>query len=394
MKSKGFFIGLIGGIVGAVLVLVIALVMGLTHVTKETVVQKGGASTTTAGQLGSGLTPAQIFSKASPGVVEIRSNFTTINLSNPSAPSGGDQAIGSGFVVSKDGYILTNQHVVVDESTGQKAQKVTVGFKGSGNQIKEFSAKVVGTDASSDVALLKIDPKGMSLLPLTLSNSNAIQVGEPVVAIGNPLQLDFSITAGIVSAIGRDLKSPNGRIISGGIQTDAAINPGNSGGPLINSGGEVIGINEQIASQGGGNEGLGFAVPINLAVKAMTQLRRFGSVKYAWLGIGGQTITADLAKAFNLPVNEGVLLATVEPKQPAAKAGLVGGSRNVIVQGQSYTLGGDIIIALDSQKTPTIEDLVAYVASKKPGDVVTVTFIRGGKTRTVKATLGERPAGM
>ena len=394
MKSKGFFVGLIGGVVGAALVLIVALGLGLAHVTKETFVQRGTSATAATYQPGKDLTPAQIFTKVSPGVVEIRSTFPAIRSSNPFDPSDSGQAVGSGFVVSKDGYILTNQHVVVDEDTHQKAQEVIVGFKSSGNQIKEFNAKIVGTDASSDVALLKIDPKGMSLQPLPLANSDAIQVGEPVVAIGNPLQLDFSITAGIVSAVGRDLLSPNGRIIPGGIQTDAAINPGNSGGPLINSRGEVIGINEQIASQGGGNEGLGFAVPINLAIKAMAQLKRFGSVKYAWLGIQGQTITSDIAKAFNLPVNEGVLLARVEPNQPAAKAGLLGGDQQVTVQGQSYTLGGDIITALDTQKTATIEDLAAYVTSKKPGDVVAVTFIRGGKTHTAKVTLGELPAGM
>jgi S1-C subfamily serine protease len=394
VRTRGFFIGLAGGIVGAALVLAIALVSGLTHVTKQTVVQQTGAATAPITfPAAGGLTPAQLFTRSAPGVVEIKATFGGTQSSNSFAPSGG-QAVGSGFVVSTDGYILTNQHVVVDETTGQSATSVTVGFKSTGSQIKTIAAKVVGADASSDVALLQIDPKGMTLQPLSIGNSDTIQVGEPVVAIGNPLQLDFSITSGIVSAVDRDLNSPNGRTIPGGIQTDAAINPGNSGGPLIDSRGKVIGINEQIASQGGGNEGLGFAVPINLAVKTMAQLKQFGTVKYAWMGIQGQTVTADLAQAFKLPVSEGVLLAAVETGQPADKAGLRGGTNQVTVQGQQYTLGGDIITALDGKKTPTIADLVDYVGTKKPGDVVTVSYLRDGKPKTVKVTLADRPANM
>jgi S1-C subfamily serine protease len=394
VRTRGFFIGLAGGIVGAALVLAIALVSGLTHVTKQTVVQQTGTATAPITfPAGTGLTPAQLFTRSAPGVVEIKATFGDSQSSNSFAPSGG-QAVGSGFVVSTDGYILTNQHVVVDENSGQSATSVTVGFKSTGSQIKTVVAKVVGADASSDVALLQIDPKGMTLQPLSIGNSDTIQVGEPVVAIGNPLQLDFSITSGIVSAVDRDLNSPNGRTIPGGIQTDAAINPGNSGGPLIDSHGQVIGINEQIASQGGGNEGLGFAVPINLAVKTMAQLKQFGTVKYAWMGIQGQTVTADLAQAFKLPVSEGVLLAAVETGQPADKAGLRGGTNQVTVQGQQYTLGGDIITALDGHKTPTIADLVDYVGAKKPGDVVTVSYLRDGKPKTVKVTLASRPANM
>jgi S1-C subfamily serine protease len=394
VRTRGFFIGLAGGIVGAALVLAIALVSGLTHVTKQTVVQQTGTATAPITfPAGAGLTPAQLFTRSAPGVVEIKATFGDSQSSNSFAPSGG-QAVGSGFVVSTDGYILTNQHVVVDENSGQSATSVTVGFKSTGSQIKTVVAKVVGADASSDVALLQIDPKGMTLQPLSIGNSDTIQVGEPVVAIGNPLQLDFSITSGIVSAVDRDLNSPNGRTIPGGIQTDAAINPGNSGGPLIDSHGQVIGINEQIASQGGGNEGLGFAVPINLAVKTMAQLKQFGTVKYAWMGIQGQTVTADLAQAFKLPVSEGVLLAAVETGQPADKAGLRGGTNQVTVQGQQYTLGGDIITALDGHKTPTIADLVDYVGAKKPGDVVTVSYLRDGKPKTVKVTLASRPANM
>ncbi len=394
MKTRGFLVGLAGGIVGAALVLAVALALGLTHVTKQTVVEQSGQSAPVTFAPTEGLTPQQIFASSAPGVVEIKSTFGAVQSDNPFAPSSGGQAIGSGFVIDKNGYILTNQHVVVDEQTGEKAQAVTVGFKGKGNQIKEVTAKVIGADATSDVALLQIDPSGVALHPLKLGDSQKVQVGEPVVAIGNPLQLDFSLTSGIVSAVGRDLQSPNGRMISNGIQTDAAINPGNSGGPLINAKNEVIGINEQIASQSGGNQGLGFAVPINLAVKTMGQLKQFGMVKYPWLGIRGETITADLAKAFNLPVDQGVLLASVEPGQPAAKAGLRGGSDQVTVQGQVYTLGGDIITAIDGKSMASIDDLSNYVSGKKPGDQVTVTYLRAGKSHDVKLTLAPRPQGV
>jgi S1-C subfamily serine protease len=394
MKTRGFLIGLAGGIVGAALVLAVALALGLTHVTNQTVLEQTSQSAPVTFGPTEGMTPQQIFQKSAPGVVEIKSIFGAGSADNLFLQPSASEAVGSGFVVSADGYILTNQHVVVDQNSGQPAQSVTVGFKRSGNQIKEVKAKVVGSDATSDVALLKVDPSGLSLHPLSLGNSDQVQVGEPVVAIGNPLQLDFSLTAGIVSAVGRDLQSPNGRMIANGIQTDAAINPGNSGGPLIDAGDQVIGINEQIATQSGGNQGLGFAVPINLAIKTMGQLKQFGMVKYPWLGIRGQTITADLAKLFNLPVNQGVLLASVEPGQPAAKAGLKGGTQQVTVQGTVYTIGGDIITAIDGKKMASIDDLGNYISGKKAGDQVTITYMRGTTSHDVKVTLAPRPAGV
>ena len=394
MKLKGFVLGVVGGIVGAALLigLVVALDMNLVT-TREKVVQiTNGTASAAPVQAAGAMTPQEIYAASVPGAVEVISTF---NGSDPSmGGSGGGQGIGTGFVVNKDGYILTNQHVVVNEDSGQPqpADSVVVGFQTDAGQMERVKATVVGTDATSDVALLKIDPAGLDLKPLTMGDSDTVQVGEPVVAIGNPLAYDFSMTSGIVSAVHRPLDAPNGRIIPNGIQTDAAINPGNSGGPLFNSHGEVIGINEQIASRGGGNEGLGFAVPINAAKRSMAQLLATGEVKYSWLGISGQSITPDVAKAYQLPAEEGVLVAGVEPGAPAEAAGLKAGDRQVTVNGQDYTIGGDIITAVDGKPINSMDELVATISAMDPGTVVKVTILRGDKTTDVNVTLAERPA--
>jgi len=301
------------------------------------------------------------------------------------------QALGTGFVVSKDGYILTNAHVV--SQSGMERDRVTVTFKGKGSSTTQVDAKVVGVDDSSDVALLKVNPSKVGdLTVLPLGDSDDVRVGEQVVAIGNPLGYDFSLTTGVVSALDRELQSPNGSIISNGIQTDAAINSGNSGGPLIDARGEVIGINEQIASQSGGNQGLGFAVPINTAVKVMDQLKKGGTVKYAWLGVSGQTLTTDVADALGID-GQGVLVAEVVDGSPAAKAGLRGGTKQTSVQGQPYVTGGDVITAIDGEQVSSMEELAGTISSHAPGDKVKLTIVRGGKTSEVTVTLAEKPAG-
>jgi S1-C subfamily serine protease len=261
--------GLVGGIAGTALLLGIATVVGIGPLRAEagtTVVSGTPTSFTT-----SGLTPQQIYQQNSGGVVEITSTFAgTQDIFGQS--SGGGQGIGTGFVVSKDGYILTNAHVVSE--SGQTASDVKVTFKGSGDQTTDVAATIVGVDETTDVALLKVDPgQAPTLTPVKLGDSSKVAVGESVVAIGNPLGLDFSLSTGVVSAVDRQVQSPNGATISGAIQTDASINPGNSGGPLFDASGAVIGINEQIASQSGGNEGIGFAVPIDTAVKVMEQMK-------------------------------------------------------------------------------------------------------------------------
>ena len=381
------------GVLAIVLILAILVVAGVVPVkTEKTVVEQTGTGTaTTELTSDSGFTPAQIYQKYSAGVVEVVSDFPQLGNGFFGQLSGTSQALGSGFVVSSDGYVLTNAHVVQDN--GQTASSVTVVFKGSGTQTKRVKAKIVGIDATSDVALLKVDPqKTPALDPLVLGDSSTALVGEAVVAIGNPLGFDFSLTSGIVSATNRNLQSPNGAVISNGIQTDAAINEGNSGGPLIDSAGKVIGINEQIASQSGGNQGLGFAVPINTAINVMSQLRKTGKVTYAYLGVEGQTITSDIATALGLKQTEGVLIASVASGSPAAKAGIKGGKGQTTIQGQIFVTGGDVITAIDGKAVTSMEELAATISAHKPGDKVKITVVSGSSTREVTATLAARPA--
>jgi S1-C subfamily serine protease len=396
MKLKGFLAGLAGGAAAAAaVVLLLVFVFDLGEVNK-TVVQATPQTPTTystpAGSAtASGLTPQQIYSNLSGGVVMVLSDFGGSG-SGVFGQSQGSQALGTGFVVDKNGYILTNAHVV-DES-GQRASSVTVVFNKGGSETQRVPGQLVGVYVGSDVAVIKVDPGKVGLNPLPLGNSDAVQVGEPVVAIGNPLGYDFSITSGIVSATGRSLQAPNGQTIPNGIQTDAAINQGNSGGPLIDSSGKVIGINEQIASSGGGNDGLGFAVPINTAVRSLEQLKANGKVTYAWMGVSLQTLTPDVASTFNMQTQGGALVEQVSPGSPAAKAGIKGGDQTVDVQGQQFTIGGDIIVKADTTTIKTADDLIAFLGTKRPGDTITVTVERGGKTQELKVTLAERPSNL
>jgi putative serine protease PepD len=264
---KKFVSTVVAGFLGAALLLGAAYATGIVGgETTQTVVQGEPASFTRTG-----LTPQQVYEQNVGSVVEIVATFSG-GYDMWGQPTGDQQGIGTGFVVSEDGDILTNAHVVSQD--GVAASSVTVVFKGEGGDGIQVPATIVGSDDSTDVALLRIDPsQAPDLTPVRLGDSSQVAVGEEVVAIGNPLGLDFSLSSGVVSATDRELQSPNGATITGGIQTDAAINPGNSGGPLFNAQGEVIGINEQIASQAGGNEGIGFAVPINTAISVMRQMQ-------------------------------------------------------------------------------------------------------------------------
>ena len=299
--------------------------------------------------------------------------------------SGGGVATGSGFVIDGEGHVLTNNHVVED------ASKVTVKLGASDTQ---YTAEVVGADPANDLALLKVDAPAKELHPLRLGDSAAAEVGDPVVAIGNPFGLDRTVTSGIVSALQRQIQAPNGFSIDNVIQTDAAINPGNSGGPLLNAAGEVIGINSQIETGGGsqGNVGIGFAIPINKAKEEIQQLESKGEVEHAWLGIEGGSITATLAKALNLPVEEGVIVQGVEKGGPADKAGLEGSATKATIEGQEVGLGGDIITEIDGKKVTGMEDVIELVNQSKPGESVEVTVLRDGKTKHATITLGKRPA--
>lgn len=392
--TKSFLVGAVS--VLTILVILIAFGVVPVKTEKTTVVKQQTASaptTTNAAFTGASLTPEQIYEQSSSGVVEVLATFSQAQASNPYDPAAASssQALGTGFLVSEDGYILTNAHVVA--SSGVTAESVKVVFKDGDSGMTTVDAAVVGVDENSDVALLKVDPaKAPDLKPLTLGDSAAVQPGEAVVAIGNPLGFDFSVTGGIVSAVHRNLQSPNGSVIPNGIQTDAAINSGNSGGPLFDASGSVIGINEQIASESGGNQGLGFAVPINTAKRVMEQLKTTGKVTYAYLGVQGQTVTADVATALGVKADKGVLVATVASGSPAEKAGIKGGTQQTVVQNQTYVLGGDVIQAVDGTEVMSAEQLAAAITDHQPGDEITLTVVRDGATQQLKATLAERPS--
>lgn len=330
-----------------------------------------------------GFSPAAIYQKSAPGVVLVQSTFG-------GGGGFGGRALGSGFVVGADGTILTNAHVVSEN--GRRATSVTVAFRqGTEGTSGEIKARILGVDQTSDVAVLRIDPSGRQLTPLPLGDSAKVAIGQWVVAIGNPLGFDFSLTQGIVSGLGRDLQAPNGAVIPNGIQTDAAINQGNSGGPLLDQYGNVIGINEQIASTSGGFSGLGFAIPIDLAKTVMQQITTTGKAMHAFLGVRGMTLDQPLARALDLHVDQGVLVVAVTPGSAAAQAGIKGGDRTTSVRGLPIRAGGDVITKLDGQPLTSMEQLAAAIAEKQPGDRVILTLSGAGSTRDVTVTLGSRP---
>jgi S1-C subfamily serine protease len=372
----------LAGILVTVLVLVLLVVIGVLPFKTEH---------TTSGTRANGtLTPLQIYEKAAAGVVEVRATFSGAG----SSASG--QGLGSGFLVSSDGDIITNAHVVMNE--GRAASSVEVVFRSpndSSGSSANVKATLVGGDEATDVALLKVDPSQVPALhPLPLGDSASVFVGEPVVAIGSPLGLSFTLTSGIVSATSRNLQAPDGSVIPDGIQTDAAINSGNSGGPLIDSAGKVIGVNTQIITQSGGSQGLGFAVPIATAVDVMNQLQTSGTVTHAYLGVSGQTLNAQVAQALDVPVSEGVLVMTVSPGSPADKAGISGGHQRVMIQGQPFLIGGDVIEAVDGKAVTSSQDIAAAVARRQPGYTLALTVLSRGQTKQVEVTLSARPAGI
>jgi S1-C subfamily serine protease len=293
--------------------------------------------------------------------------------------SSSQEAQGSGFLIDNQGHILTNNHVV-DQAT---SVEVVLGNS------KDVEAKVVGTDAADDLALIQIDTSAMpGVTPVTLGNSDAVKPGQMAIAIGNPYGLDDSITVGVISGLDRTLTSSVGRPITGLLQTDAAINPGNSGGPLLNSQGEVIGINTAIENPMTGAQGIGFAVPINTAKDQLQSLLQGQNIKRPWLGISGTAITSDLVQKLSLTVDQGVYVITATADSPAEKAGIKGSGTDS--NGDPVT-GGDIITAVDGTAVKKVEDLVSYFNTKKAGDNVLLNIIRDGKTMQVLVTLGTWP---
>jgi S1-C subfamily serine protease len=373
---------------------VTAYAVDTTHSDTRTIIRTASpAATTVSAPPQQGLSVNQIYRKDAPGVVVVTATTTT-TTSNQFDPFGAPQqqqaqALGSGFVIDKSGHILTNAHVVLN------ASKVQVAF-GSTTASRTYDAKVLGIDRSTDVAVLKVDAPSEALTPLALGNSTDVQVGDPVVAIGNPLGEARTATTGIVSAVNRDIGSLQGNVqIRGAIQTDAAINHGNSGGPLINDRGQVIGITSQILSDDpnnpqSGSIGIGFAVPINTVKTVADQIIANGKAQHTYLGILGSEITPTLAQALNLGVDHGVLIGKVEAGSPADKAGLKAGTTQATIQGQTMTLGGDVITSIDGKDIHTFDDLSGGISAKKPGDTVQLGIYRDGKQMTVTVTLAAR----
>jgi S1-C subfamily serine protease len=336
----------------------------------------------------SALNAAQIYRRDAAGVVVVNATMvrTVADPLDPFAPSQKERtrALGSGFVIDRRGHILTNAHVVAG------ARAVTVGFRKGGT----YNADVVGVDLIDDVAVLDVPTAPDSALdPLPLGSVRSVQVGDPVVAIGNPLGEYRSITEGIVSAKARQINSLKpGYKIYNAIQTDAAINHGNSGGPLIDRYGRVIGITNQILTgtnnPTSGNIGIGFAVPIDTARNVARQILKSGRAVHTYLGIEGTQVTASLAHVLNLPVSSGVLVGKVRPGSPAAHAGLRGGSATATIDGRTLTVGGDVIVSIDSHKIVQFSDLAQAVAGMKPGTHVSLVVIRKGVRMTVPVTLG------
>ncbi|MGH2970229.1 MAG: S1C family serine protease [Solirubrobacteraceae bacterium] len=331
-----------------------------------------------------------IFKNEGQGVVTVISLFGSQGLGSILGEGGGGGGVGSGFVLNGEGEIATNAHVVTQgEGRGaQKAREVYVEFA-DGNRVE---ARIVGHDPNADVALLKVDPEGLTLRPLPLGSSAEVPVGSPVAAIGSPFGERQSLSVGVVSAVDRDIQSLNGDFaIPGAIQTDAAINPGNSGGPLVDGAGKVIGINQQIKTNSGGGEGVGFAVPVDVVKRSLGALRETGDARYAYLGVGSVPLYPQLVERFDLPVDKGAWVQDVQPGTPAADAGIRGGRGEVRFQIQTYAQGGDIITEVEGTPIEDANDLSAAVVRFQPGQEVAVEVRRGGGTREITVKLGERP---
>jgi S1-C subfamily serine protease len=377
-RSHPFGSALLGGAVVAV--------FGLIAIATGLVSTSGGSTTTREVVSASGTTPAALTTTAGGNSINqiYKADGSGVAFIESKVSEG--VASGSGIVLDDEGHVLTNNHVV------EGGETIQVSFESEG---KMYPAEVVGTEPNKDLALLKVDAPASQLHPLKLGDSSKMEVGDPVVAIGNPFDLQRTVTSGIVSALQREITAPDGVTIDDVIQTDAAINPGNSGGPLINSAGEVIGINSQIETGGEGSEGnvgIGFAIPINTAKEEISALESGTADEHGYLGINGATITPELASAFNLPVQEGVLVQQVEEGGPAAAAGIQGATTAAEVQGQEFGLGGDIITAVNGESIASTEDLVEKIEDLHAGETVELTVNREGQTASVNVKLAERPA--
>jgi S1-C subfamily serine protease len=364
-------------------------------VTVHTTVTGGGADVAAPASGGS-FDARAIYRRESSGVVTVISVFPgggAPDVLGGGGGGGGQEGLGSGFVIASNGEIATNAHVV---TTGQgsairRAKQVYVKFADG----DEVPARIVGADPDADVALIRVDPKGLSLRPLPLGTDGGLTVGDPVAAIGSPFGEPQSLSVGVVSGLKRTIDSlAQGFAIPGAIQTDAAVNHGNSGGPLVGADGRVLGINSQIQSTSGGGEGVGFAVPVDLVKRSLAQLRTTGSATYAYLGVSTAPVYPQLADHFGLGTDHGAWIQSVKAGGPADKAGLEGGTHgSTTFQAASYRPGGDVITAVDGRSMRDESDLAEAVAAHAPGDTVSLSVVSGKHHRSVRVELVARPTG-
>lgn len=319
----------------------------------------------------------RIYKQASPAVANILTKAIEYDFFMDPVPVEG---AGSGFVIDSKGYILSNYHVVA----GAQSIEVVLGDQ------SRYPAKLVGADQRNDIALIKVDTRGKQLTALPLGDSSNLRVGQKVLAIGNPFGFQSTLTTGVVSALGRTVQTSQSTFIDDAIQTDASINRGNSGGPLINSHGEVIGINSAIYTPTGTTAGIGFAIPINTAKLIANDLMTEGKVRRAYLGVQTMPVAGWLAEALDLPVQDGLLVEQVTRGGPAAAAGIHGGDRTAQAGMRKITIGGDVIVAVDGQKVGNQFDMNVILNRKRPGDTVTVTVYRGAKKVDIPVKLGSR----
>ena len=386
--SKSFretlFAALLGGLVVAVLGFgaVSAGLIGKVETTTKTIA--------TANPVANDEEPGlvnEIYERDGAGVGFITASGVT-SESSPFDPygqgEGSGTATGSGFLIDKDGHMVTNNHVV------EGAQEITVTL---GDSDTSYNADIVGTDPSTDLALLKVDAPSDSMEPLAIGDSDGVKVGDPVVAIGNPFGLDRTVTTGIVSALQREIQSTTDYSISNVIQTDAAINPGNSGGPLINTEGEVIGVNSQIATGGNsnGSVGIGFAIPSDTVKGVVGQLKETGKVEHAFLGVSGTTLSPEIADALKLDNESGILIQEATEGGPADEAGIKGGDTAVPIEGQKVLTGGDVITQVNGEEVTSMEEVVALINEAAVGDSIDITVDRDGESKDFPVELSVRP---
>ena len=319
-----------------------------------------------------------VYEKVADGVVNVTSTAMQLDFFFNAFPT---QGSGSGSIIDAKAHILTNHHVVAD------AQKLEVTLADG----SKWPAKLVGSDPDNDLAVIKIDAPREKLKVIPMGDSRNLKIGQKVLAIGNPFGLQRTLTTGIISSLGRTIRSEVGTLIEDVIQTDAAINPGNSGGPLLNSDGEIIGINSAILSPSGGSVGIGFAIPVNAAKRVVPELLSKGYVTYPWIGATIQSLIPEIANYRKLKIERGAMIAEVAKGGPADKAGLKGGSQRIQVGNMIVLVGGDVVVRADQHDVKTNDELIHYIREKKPGDTILLKVYRNGNFVDVKVTLSERP---